>query len=527
MNLKRLEIAAIWLATTAAVSGGWVELVDSGGLLDASGGQIMFFTLAAVAAPALATAIQRRHPHESAGVLVGVTVLSAMLAACRTTPLGAFTSIAGITALLTPLLPAYAVIRYSALQAPPRAVRTISWCFWVSASVGALVVAIVVSTDSVPGPLWYSDRPAAADAIAQVLMVSQTGVTVVALAGFVLAYQRRSLPRNARSALRPMMWPAVAWAFSAGAASVWASVTSIRAPAQTTVGGDAITTYIVLPVVLVGVLAAGLGWIDLSVRNPAAPTLNINVKQYLSRALADPSIRVLYPVDTDVWVNSHGEHAVPDLDAADRAVTVIRRGPTLIGLIEQDAANTARPDAVELVATGAGLIMETERLTAAANRDLGQTRLLASRLLSAVDEPREVLRAKLLSGPLADLDAVAAVLSSGAALADVVPQLTAIAAEVRSISHGMFPTSLASGGLRAALAGTVVPDARYPAVVEMTAFLAARDDPCATIAEIPSGLQITTERAPNQAVRDRVTALGGEVEGVDLRWSVIVPLAGR
>ena len=112
-------------------------------------------------------------------------------------------------------------------------------------------------------------------------------------------------------------------------------------------------------------------------------------------------------------------------------MTLIRRGSTQIGLIEQDAATAARPDALELVATGAGLIMETERLMAAARRDLEQSRQLASRLLSASDEPRAELRARLADGPLHDLAVAAADLADGASLTDIAQRLQRISAQVR------------------------------------------------------------------------------------------------
>lgn len=265
------------------------------------------------------------------------------------------------------------------------------------------------------------------------------------------------------------------------------------------------------------------------------------VERYLSRALADPSIRVLYPVlpETDGWVedwvDSLGRPVVPDLADPDRAVTVIRRGSTLIGMIELDAAVSARPDAVELVATGAGLTMETERLMAAARRDLEQSRLLASRLLSASDEPRADLRDQLLSGPLHQLELVRADLAGGSPLLGVLPRLNAISAEVRVISHGVFPAALATGGLRAGMPAVVAPDRRYADVIEMTAYLAARADPTARITEIhppkDSGLRIVTTAAPTTAVRDRVTALGGHVERLpggldeaDARWTIALPI---
>ncbi|MEP6796676.1 MAG: hypothetical protein ABI890_00950, partial [Lapillicoccus sp.] len=191
------------------------------------------------------------------------------------------------------------------------------------------------------------------------------------------------------------------------------------------------------------------------------------------------------------------------------------------------AATTAHPDAVELVATGAGLIMETERLRASAASDLEQARLLAERLLVASDEPRSALRTTLVNGPLAELDSIALALRRGTPVADVVTRLTAVAAEVRAISHGVLPASLATGGLRASLGGHLVPDRRYAPVIEMTTYLAAQADPAATIEETMGEggpfLVIHTGPAPAADVRDRVTALGGTVSSHDGGWIVGLP----
>jgi hypothetical protein len=187
----------------------------------------------------------------------------------------------------------------------------------------------------------------------------------------------------------------------------------------------------------------------------------------------------------------------------------------------------ARPDAVELVATGAGLIMETEGLMAAARSDLEQSRQLASRLLSASDQPRAELRTLLLDGPLAELASARTDLAAGTPLAEIVPRLNGIATQVRTISHGVFPTALSSGGWSAVMPDVGVPNRRYPAVIEMTAYLAARFDRSAsivaTILEDEPVLLILGDLPPSDAVRDRVAALGGQVEQVATRWSITIP----
>ena len=61
----------------------------------------------------------------------------------------------------------------------------------------------------------------------------------------------------------------------------------------------------------------------------------------------------------------------------------------------------------------------------------------------------------------------------------------------------------------------------------MTAYLAARSDNSASIVEtVVNGepaVRIIGDLPPSDAVRDRVAALGGQVERVDSRWSITVP----
>jgi hypothetical protein len=171
--------------------------------------------------------------------------------------------------------------------------------------------------------------------------------------------------------------------------------------------------------------------------------------------------------------------------------------------------------------------METEGLMAAARRDLEQSRQLAARLLSAADQPRELLRAELLAGPLRELASAGTDLAQGTPLAEVVPRLNEIAAQVRTMSHGVFPPSLTSGGLRAALSGAPAPDHRYPPVIEMTAFLAARSDDSAEISDAvldgEPAVLIRSGVPPTDTVRDRVAALGGRLEAEE-RWAITVPI---
>jgi hypothetical protein len=426
-----------------------------------------------------------------------------------------------------------------------------SWGFWLTAAAGLVIGWLTWVPGSVPRSWWWSTpRPGPAGPAATALFAAYS-LVVAAVAACVVVFavhRYRSMALGGRAALRPLVLPLLAWTASAAAATGWTLITGIARPYAIPTDSQN-TVFVILPAVLVCVLAVGISWIDLMVRRPARSVLagaamgpghlrsrETYVEQYLSRALADPSIRVLYPIAppaggwVEEWMDGRGAVVNPDVTSPDRAVTLIRRGSTLIGLIEQDAAVAARPDAVELIATGAGLMMETERLMAAARRDLEQSRLLATRLLSASDEPRAELREQLLDGPLDDLATAATDLAAGASLADIAERLQSISARVRTISHGVFPPALTTGGLRAALPEAEVPDRRHPPTVEMTAYLASRFDRSATIADTMMAdrpaLRITTGLTPAATVRDRVAALGGSVEQAGSRWSITVPATG-
>jgi hypothetical protein len=538
MSRQTRCIGLLWLVAVAVIAFGWVSLVRAGQLLQVPGGQEVFVTFAVLAAPGLATVMNRRHRGDWTGVLLGVTVLLVALAACRLTSLDRFAEVAGPTALVVALFPAVVVARYPSLQAPPRRVQAIAAVALVAGVLGAVVAAVALIDGAVPTAWWVSANRARASVGANGLLGAYTvvvGIGAVLTAALVVG-QYRAGPHHARATLRPLVYPALGWTISAIATAVWTFAAGLGAP-RTETSNNAGVAFALVPAVLVGALAAGMAWLDLVVRQPdrtsgiarAVPPV---VQVYLARALADPSIRVAYPAGTEKarihevtqWVDRDGHPVAVSGDGPDRATAIIERDGVVIGLIEHDAVTASRPDAVELVATGAGLMMETEWLTASANRDLESSRLLAGRLLSAADEPRESLRRQLIDGPFADLDAVALALADGVALADCVPRLSAVSVKVRAISHGVFPEELAAGGLAEALP-MATSLGRYSSVLELTAYLVARDDPHACIVEAGGSLRIATRVDPDAQVRDRVTALGGHVQSGGAEWTIEVPIA--
>lgn len=563
MSARRITVLTLWPVSGLLVVAGWIVFVRSGEMFDYSGGQAVFLSMIALTAPAVSTGMLRRHPDEWTGPLLGVCVVAAVLGAIRMGPLGPLSELAGTVALVTALLPAVVALNSPAFAGAGRGARLLARCWWASVLLASALGVVAVRAEAVPAYLW--DRPPAGPG-GTALLTSLLLYAAVVLTGLVTTIvtttsRYRAMPHGGRPALRPIVVPLVGWSVVAAASVIWTVVGSLTDPGTRVNPLRTTALYTMLPALLVVALAAGLWWIDVMVRQPPRSTTGgrvahrlraygeeTEVERYLSRALADPSIRVLYPASTRGrasnggldrdWVDSRGRPArLKSTSPADRAVTVIRRDDVVIGLIEQDAAAAARPDAVELVATGAGLIMETERLTAAARRDLEHSHHLASRLLTASDEPRADLRVALLAGPLRELESVIDELSAGRRPADVVPRLTSAAAQVRTLSHGLFPSALTTGGLRAALPAVDTPARRFPPAVEMTAYLAAQVDPAAVVTEGGrsgrSVLDIRMTVPPVGGLIDRVTALGGEIEApspsvpaAQQGWLLAVPVEG-
>jgi hypothetical protein len=295
----------------------------------------------------------------------------------------------------------------------------------------------------------------------------------------------------------------------------------------------ALFLFVVVPFLSVALLLSGVVWIQLVVprlRRTAAgmaigavndPT---EVDKYLATSLGDQSVNVVFrsQSDSSIWVDTRGRPAVMH-DESDRAVMVLQRDGVILGAIDFDAALAAEPDAVELGATAAAFALDNARLIALANARTEESRRLVSRLVTAGDAVRSDLRATLEAGPLRLLADVDLALERGADHDDVARQLQEVTADVRQISHGVFPPELTNGGLAAALPRLQSSVRRYDSAIEVTVFLAAYRDPDAILRDEVDHLRIELSVAPVQAeLLDRVTVLGGTIEGS----TITLPFAG-
>ena len=86
-------------------------------------------------------------------------------------------------------------------------------------------------------------------------------------------------------------------------------------------------------------------------------------------------------------------------------------------------------------------------------------------------------------------------------------------AEVRELSHGLYPPELIEGGLGAVVGDRRgAPRRRLPAAVEVTAFRLVTDDPAGWFEDQGTVLRVHVRRSTiDRTVLDRIDVLGGTV----------------
>ena len=137
-------------------------------------------------------------------------------------------------------------------------------------------------------------------------------------------------------------------------------------------------------------------------------------------------------------------------------------------------------------------------------------RRASARLLRAGDTASDELKAALAEGPLTTLRVLSTALRAGTVgLDEAAMSVRSVAADVRHISHGIYPPELEQGGLRQALPHGRVPVVRFDPSVELTAYLLAREDEHPTAQIVGGWLEVVSDHDVTAHVADRVSLLGG------------------
>jgi len=188
----------------------------------------------------------------------------------------------------------------------------------------------------------------------------------------------------------------------------------------------------------------------------------------LSRALGDPSLRLLAWSADGHYVDDHGRRAEPPNDDPNRAITRIERQGEPIAVLVHDRALLEDPGLVNAVVAAVRLTIDNEHLQAEIQNQLAEVAASRSRIMAAGDAERRRIERDLHDGAQQRLVTIAlalrladARLAGGAdprvqsVLSQAVDDLGEAIEELRNLAHGIHPAILSESGLAVALESLV------------------------------------------------------------------------
>ena len=330
--------------------------------------------------------------------------------------------------------------------------------------------------------------------------------------------------RSARGWSRRAMVPAVWISFAIGVESVltWSLFNF-----------SALVTYALLPLVLLAgpalfvistvrarTAGGALGTAIVDLEPGASPT---RLREALARALGDSTLQLAFRQPDGAGY----------LDTSGQAVEVVRPDPgravvPVAGSDEDvlvyDEGLQLEPQLVKLTAAAASMALEHSRLQAEVQAQLEQVRASRARIVEAGDAERRRLERDLHDGAqqrLVTLSLALGMARDRAAGAD--PELGSLIesagkeakealTELRELARGIHPAVLTETGLAGAIQAlaerspvattiTAVPDGRFPAAIEATAYFVV-SEALANVAKHAraDGAQVTIQSRPGRLV---------------------------
>jgi signal transduction histidine kinase len=408
--------------------------------------------------------------------------------------------------------------------------------------------------------LFLSDRPHAAELLQKTQTAIFYGVLATLVLGVIARRFVQATPR-ARRMLAPLLLAAVALVVRAIFENVHTFVT--KQPFAFSylfwwqiAAGLALSLALLAGMLRARLARANVGQLALELdRAPATPQ---GLRDALARALADPSLELLYWLpDQSAFVDANGARAsLPEEDPR-RAVTPLEHDHEPFAAVVHDPSLLDEPELVASAGAVARLALENARLHAQTRAQLQQVRESRRRIVSAADEERRRIERNLHDGAQQRLLALALELSKAhhhlgdradpeveRLLAASVQELQSTVEELRTLARGLHPTVLTEYGLAAALQALThkspipvtldICKDRLPAQVEAAAYFVvaealtnvvkhahargasvnARHEGAKLVLKISDdgiGGAHATEGSGLQGMADRVEALGGRL----------------
>jgi signal transduction histidine kinase len=240
----------------------------------------------------------------------------------------------------------------------------------------------------------------------------------------------------------------------------------------------------------------GLASIALDADAEAVPLDPVRLQQALGDAVGDPTLRLIYPLDSGGYVDIHGGVTAKPESGAGRGVTGVYRHGRLFALIEHDEALSGERSLAEATGAAAGLALENAHLYATLHAQIEQIRSSRLRLAAAAFEERRRIQRDLHDGAQHQLLAVLVQLDAArhelepatglsaergiAAVGRAHDQLKQAIQTLRELTEDIHPVALLEHGLaytvesmadRAPIPVTVQVDpGRWPLQVENAAY---------------------------------------------------------
>ena len=265
---------------------------------------------------------------------------------------------------------------------------------------------------------------------------------------------------------------------------------------------SALVTYALLPLVLLAgpalfvistvrarTAGGALGTAIVDLEPGASPG---RLRDALARALGDSTLQLAFRLpDGAGYLDTSGQVVDPARPAPGRVVTPVTEASGAV--LVHDAGLDQEPQLVRLTAAAASMALEHARLQAEVQAQLEQVRASRARIVEAGDAERRRLERDLHDGAqqrLVTLSLALGMARDRAAEAD--PELGSLIesaskearealTELRELARGIHPAVLTETGLAGAIQAlverspvattiTAVPDRRYPAAIEATAY---------------------------------------------------------